>query len=46
MLEQVRKELCEFIEKYGLSDERTIKKSQELDLIIVKYVLSVSSELH
>ena len=35
MLEKVRKELVECIEKYTLQDVRTINKSKELDKIIV-----------
>jgi hypothetical protein len=34
-LEKVRKELYEYISKYGLKDIRTIEKSQELDRLIV-----------
>lgn len=36
MLEKVREELILYIEKYGLGDIRTVRKSQELDLLIVK----------
>lgn len=34
-MEQIRAELHEYIEKYGLMDLRTIQKSQELDKLIV-----------
>jgi len=35
-LEELKKELNEYIEKYGLQDPRTLAKSQELDIEIVK----------
>lgn len=34
MFEKVRAELHDYIDKYGLNDERTIEKSQELDRIM------------
>ncbi len=36
MLENVREELIHYIDIYGLGDARTVRKSQELDLLIVK----------
>lgn len=36
MLEKLRKELHEYINSFGLNDPRTVKKSQELDIEIVK----------
>ncbi len=34
MLEKLRKEMHELIDKYGLDDERTVAKSQELDEVL------------
>jgi hypothetical protein len=36
VLERLRKELHEYIEVYGPLDQRTVDKSQELDIEIVK----------
>ncbi|RII34334.1 aspartyl-phosphate phosphatase Spo0E family protein [Clostridium chromiireducens] len=38
--EKVRNELYECIDKYGLQDDKTIRKSQELDKIIAKIMPS------
>lgn len=35
LTEEVRNELNNYIKLYGLSDKRTINKSQELDKLIV-----------
>lgn len=37
--EKIRKELHECIDKYGLRDVKTIRKSQELDKIIAKIMV-------
>jgi hypothetical protein len=36
MLDKLKQELYEYIELYGIQDPRTISKSQELDLEVVK----------
>ena len=36
MLEALRKELYQHIEMFGVLDPRTVSKSQQLDLFIVK----------
>lgn len=38
--EKVRNELYECIDKYGLQDDKTIRKSQELDEIIAQIMPS------
>jgi hypothetical protein len=35
-MDKLKKELYEHIDKYGLQDPRTVAKSQELDVEIVK----------
>lgn len=40
MLEKLRGEMHQYIEKYGLLDTRTITKSQELDLEVNKNMQS------
>lgn len=36
-IEELKEELNEYIEKFDVDDFRTIKKSQELDKLIVEY---------
>lgn len=36
-IERVRKELHEYIQKYELTDDRTVRKSQELDVLLNCY---------
>ncbi|MFA6941445.1 MAG: aspartyl-phosphate phosphatase Spo0E family protein [Clostridiaceae bacterium] len=35
-MDKLKQELNEFINQYGLQDPRTVSKSQELDILIVK----------
>jgi hypothetical protein len=42
-VEELREELYEYIEKYGFLDPRTIKKSQELDKLVVSEQTKKSS---
>jgi Spo0E like sporulation regulatory protein len=36
MIYKLRNELYRCIEEYGISDEKTLKKAQELDVVIVE----------
>lgn len=38
MLEHLREEMYSFMELYGTTDKRTVAKSQQLDLEILKYM--------
>lgn len=42
-VEQLREELHDCIKRYGLSDERTIQKSQELDKALNNLDMSIAS---
>lgn len=42
-IEQLREELHDYIKRYGLSDERTIQKSQELDKALNNFKMVIAS---
>lgn len=42
LIDKTKQELYIIIESLGLSDEKTVKKSQELDLIILEAMKSES----
>lgn len=42
-IEQLREELHDYIKRYGLSDKRTIQKSQELDKALNNFNMAIAS---